>query len=303
MSTPVLKNILIIGGHGFIGSHLSKFYEAQGHSVHKTTRYFDIENSSSSFNIDYSKTSFLEIFSANSYDLIFSLSGNPYPAYSEDNPVYDIDQTIIPSLNLLEALCETQFKGNLWYGSSVAVYGKTALKVQSEHDFCDPLSSYALAKLAVEQYMKIYSNNHNLSCGSFRIFSTFGEGLERQIVYDLYKKCQLETDTLELLGSGQEARDLSYVQDQVQRMFLIAEKIIPDGSIFNIGSGESYTTKQIAEEILGILYLDKEIIFEDPLRKFDGYQWTASTEKFESVAQNPKSSIRDSLKKTLLSFE
>lgn len=303
MPTPELKNILIIGGHGFIGSHLADFYQAQGHNVHKTTRYFDIKNSSSSFNIDYSKTSFLEIFSVNNYDLIFSLSGNPYPAYSVDNPIYDIEQTIIPSLNLLEALCQVQFKGSLWYGSSVAVYGKTSLQLQSEHDFCEPLSSYALAKLAVEQYMKIYSISHNLNCGSFRIFSTFGEGLKRQIIYDIYKKCQLETDTLELFGSGRESRDLSYVYDQILRISLIAQEIVPDGNIFNIGSGESYTTKQIAEEILGILYLDKEIIFGDPLREFDGHQWTASTKKFESVAKNPQSNFRESLKRTLLSFE
>jgi UDP-glucose 4-epimerase len=303
MPTSKLKSILIIGGHGFIGSHFASFYESQGHLVHRTTRYFQKESSSSSYSIDYSKSSFLEIISSNNYDLIFSLSGNPYPAFSENNPLYDIEHTVIPSLNLLDALSESNFKGNLWYGSSVAVYGETSLKEQSEDDFCKPLSSYALAKLTVERYMRIYSTNHNLNCGSFRIFSTFGEGLNRQIIYDLYKKCQLQVETLDLFGTGQEARDISYVGDQIMRMSMIADKVIPKGDIFNIGSGESLTTKQIAEEILGILNIKKKITFVDQLRNFDGLQWTASIKKFESITKNPKSQFRDTLKKTLMSYE
>lgn len=303
MPTPNLKNILIIGGHGFIGSHLASFYESQGHLVHRTTRYFNIESSNNTFSIDYSKSSFLEVLSSKNYDLIFSLSGNPYPAFSESNPLYDIQQTVIPTLNLLDSLSESGFKGSLWYGSSVAVYGETSLKEQSEDDFCKPLSSYALAKLTMERYMKIYSTNHNLNCGSFRIFSTYGEGLHRQIIYDLYKKCQLETRTLELFGSGQEARDISYVGDQIVRMSIIANRVIPKGDIFNIGSGDSYTTKQIAKEILDILNIEKKIIFTDPLRGFDGLQWTASIRKFEKIKKNPTSNFRDMLQKTLMSYE
>ena len=183
-----MKKILVIGGYGFIGSHLSSSYEEDGNEVYRTSRFYDIDEDSKSYQSDYSKPSFVEILSKDRFDLIFYLSGNPYPEFSENGAIYDVEQTIKPLVSLLDALVETRFKGSLWFASSVAVYGKTEKEFQSESDICQPLSSYALAKITGEEYLKLFASKHDLSCGSLRIFSTFGEGLKRQIVYDLYKK-------------------------------------------------------------------------------------------------------------------
>ena len=297
-----MKKILVIGGLGFIGKSLVKLYRERGYVVKTTTKYHK-SMSEDSFQSDYSKDSFLKIFSESDYEKIFFLSGNPYPQLSINDCNKDIERTLVPLVNAVEALRECRFKGNFWFSSSVAVYGATDLELQRETDPCKPLSNYAVIKLAGENYLNMTSLTTNLNVGSFRIFSTFGEGLKRQIIYDLYKKCNLESDTLKLFGSGQEKRDLSYVTDQTLRILLIAEEVIPKGDVFNIGSGESITTKNLAEEILDILSLDKKIVFEDSLREFDGYQWTASTEKFESVVKNPESDFKKSLEKTLIGFK
>lgn len=303
MPASGIKNILVVGGFGFIGAHLANFYKNQDYNVYRTSRYFEIQSDKFSFNIDYSYQSFLNIFKKTKFDIIFSLSGNPYPSFSETNPVFDIEQSVLPALNLMKALVDSKYKGTFWYGSSVAVYGKTSKKKQSESDICKPLSSYALTKLMIENYVKQFSNLYNMHGGSFRIFSTFGEGLERQIIYDLYKKSINPSSCLELIGSGREKRDISHVDDQVKRMAIIASKVIPNGDVYNIGSGCSMTTMDIAKSILEILKIEKEIVIKDPIRTFDGSQWEASMKKFEKIQRNPKSNFKKSLERTLSSYQ
>ena len=297
-----MKQILVIGGFGFIGSHLSELYEKDGYQVFKTSRFYEITEDKTSLQSDYSEESFVEILDNNDFDLVFYLSGNPYPATSENHAIYDVQHTIAPVVNLLSALKRTKFKGTLWFASSVAVYGKTFSNFQSESDICNPLSSYAVAKITGEKYLKLFADKYGLSCGSLRIFSTFGEGLKRQIVYDLYKKVASNSDSLELIGSGKEERDLCYVGDQVQRIKILAESIIPKGDVYNIGNGASVSTYNIAKQILKITGASKVIKSSDMIRGFDGYQWRACTKKFNLIAKNPISDFTSSLKKTIDSY-
>ena len=303
MSDSKINKILVIGGYGFIGSHLSAFYDSIGVEVHRTSRFFNLKSTSScDYNSDYSKESFVKI-KKNNFDLIFYLSGNPYPAFSEKDASYDINHTLVPTINLLNALVETSFSGTLWYASSVAVYGETKLAYQSETDICRPISSYGLTKLTAEEYIKLYARNFNISAGSLRLFSTFGEGLKRQIIYDLFLKCKNNSDEIELFGTGKEERDICYVEDQVKRISNIAKLIKPFGDVFNIGSGLSYSTDYIAKSVIEIMGSKKKIKYIESTRKFDGYKWTACTKKFKSVANDVEPNFKKSLKKTIYSYE
>ena len=86
-------------------------------------------------------------------------------------------------------------------------------------------------------------------------------------------------------------------------MVNIVEKIQPNGDVFNIGSGVSYSTQFIAESILNILGSSKKITYIDPIRKFDGFQWTACTKKFASVTPIIQPNFQESLKITLESYK
>jgi nucleoside-diphosphate-sugar epimerase len=297
-----LKEILIVGGQGFIGSSLAKFYRREGYEVKITTKYYE-SASADSIQSDYSKDSFLEVFRERNYKKIFFLSGNPYPGLSFNNCNKDIDQTLVPLVNAVEALKDTSFKGDFWFASSVAVYGKADLEVQRETDICNPLSNYAVVKLAGENYLKMMSLTSDLNLGSFRIFSTFGENLKRQLIYDIFTKIKNDPYNISLFGSGMEIRDLSYVGDQVKRIKLVADNIRPKGDIYNLGSGESTSIKSVAEEIVKIMGYGTEINFTSEHRVFDGNSWVACVDKLQKLAPNPKSSLSDSLIKTISSLE
>lgn len=297
-----MKEILIVGGQGFIGKNLAEFYRDEGYEVIITTKHHK-SSESNCLILDYSKDSFLKIFQEKKYKKIFFLSGNPYPGFSFNNCNKDIDQTLIPLVNAVEALKDTSFKGDFWFASSVAVYGKADLEVQRETDICNPLSNYAVVKLAGENYLKMMSLTSDLNLGSFRIFSTFGENLKRQLIYDIFTKIKNDPYNISLFGSGMEIRDLSYVGDQVKRIKLVADNIRPEGDIYNLGSGESTSIKSVAEEIVKIMGYGTEINFTSEYRTFDGNSWVACMDKLEKLAPNPKSSLSDSLIKTINSLE
>ena len=158
-------------------------------------------------------------------------------------------------------------------------------------------------KLAGENYLKMISLTSDLNVGSFRIFSTFGENLKRQLIYDIFTKIKNDPYNISLFGNGMEVRDLSYVGDQVKRMKLVADNIRPKGDIYNLGSGESTNIKSIAEEIVKIMGYDTEINFTSEHRVFDGNSWVACMDKLRKLGPNPKSSLTDSLIKTINSLE
>ena len=293
------QKIQVTGGRGFIGKYLVNLYRQHNFSVDITSKYYDLEENLSLFRSDYSKESFKRIFKKKQYKKIFFLSGNPYPALSEKDVNIDLEQTFIPLVNACQALKELSFEGTFWFASSVAVYGMTEHKIQSEQDKCCPLSNYAFIKLAGEEFLEMFHRTTQINCGSFRIFSTFGPELERQVVFDIFKKISENQKEISLLGSGSEVRDLSFVEDQVERIKLISDNIEPKGDVFNIGSGDPVSTKELAELMAKIMQKEIKINFSNKKRSFDGTSWIASMEKLESITKNPKTDLKEALTKTI----
>jgi len=290
-----LENILITGGEGFIGKTLKRILTDKGNIVHTVSQ----NSKKATFCFSYTYHNFLGFFKMNRYDKIFFVSGNPYPQFSEDTSDLDLKLTNIPLLNILEALKDLNCKSQLWFSSSVAVYGKTTKKTQSENDICYPISKYGVSKLMGEEHIKYYSRVYNLNVGSFRIFSTFGPDLKRQVVYDIFMKLKNNPKKLKLFGSGSEGRDICFVDDQVNRMYYVSKNIIPKGDIYNIGSGKISTISKIAKNIINILKKETVIEFSEKKRSFDGLQWIANTSKIDQIGYENKESLYEGLEKTI----
>ena len=295
-----MEKILITGGAGFIGSSLNQLLLKKGYIVETISQN---KKNITTYNFTYTYKNFINHLKDNKYDVIFFLSGNPYPQFSENKNLLDLELTNIPLLNLLEAIKDTKSNSALWFSSSVAVYGKTINTLQSEKDICYPLSKYAVSKLMGEEHVKYYSRVYNLNVGSFRIFSTFGPQLKRQVVYDIYKKLIKNPNKIKLLGTGYEGRDLCFVENQVERMYFIAKNVNPNGDIFNIGSGKLSTIKEIANHMIDILNTQTIIEFIDKKRTFDGIQWIADVSKIKKIGYEEEEFIYDGLKKTIFELE
>lgn len=295
---------LVIGGLGFIGSCLASALTAKGMDVDVTTSKEKSALGSGSVNaITYDESGFSSLLFNKEYRDIYFFAGNPSPSNSENDPYFDINMTNIPLLSLLKTAVHAGFKGRLWFASSVAVYGGNNSGVLSEASDCLPLSYYAVSKLMAEEHLKMYNRIHGLHTGVFRIFSTYGGGLKRQLIYDVYKKIKNNPSEICLYGTGNEARDISYVQDQVNAILTIVENSVPSGEVWNIGSGELHTVNEIITKMCEIMHVDTRIKYQYAMRTYDGVSWQADIGKLRALKFEQQYTLAEGLRQTISAYE
>ena len=293
-------NILILGGSGFIGSHLTKslIYENNVTVLSQSKIEHKVLNCKYEI-FEYSERNILEYLSKNSFDVIHFLSGNPHPAYSEVNSFVDLDLTIKPVLSILKVLRQISYEGTIWFSSSVAVYGNCNDTLLSETSDCIPLSNYAVAKITVENYAKLYAQNYKLKIGIYRIFSTYGPGLDRQVIYDNIIKMYKGAKNILLISSEDSARDFSYVKDQASAIKFLNDNVVPSGDIYNIGSGKSTRIVDIVKTIGDLMGYEGNIACQNDLKMVHDVSWTADIQKISSLGYEQEYTLESGLEETI----
>lgn len=295
-----MMKILILGGSGFIGSYLAQSLSGKNHVTILSQSKIKHKGLNCEYNVfSYSEKNLLEYLSQNSFDVIHFLSGNPHPSYSEVDSLVDIDLTIKPVLSILMVLRKISYKGIIWFSSSVAVYGKCSDEHLSERSKCLPLSNYAVAKITVENYARHYSENYGLKIGVYRIFSTYGPGLNRQVIYDNIVKMHNGTSDILLISSEGSARDFSFVKDQALAIKFLNDNVVPRGDIFNIGSGKAIKIIDIVRTIAELMGFKGNISCQKNLKMAHDVSWTADVSKISSLGYKQAYTLRSGLKETI----
>ena len=179
-----MKNILVTGGAGFIGSYLSKDLIEQGYKVYTidnlTTGFKS--NLSKQINFvkgDVSNKNILNKLKNIKFESIVHIAGQSSGEISFENPEYDLKTNTLSTLNLLNFSKENNCKKFI-YASTMSVYGiQDPIPITEKHTV-KPESFYAVGKLASENYMKIYSKL-GIDCISLRLFNVYGPGQNMQI--------------------------------------------------------------------------------------------------------------------------
>lgn len=295
-----MLKVVIFGGSGFIGSCLAQSY---GNSVELTiVSQSPIKSKILNCNyyvFQYTENNIYEFISQNQFDIIHLLSGNPHPSNSEMDPFIDIIKTINPTLSMLKVLRKISYKGILWLPSSVAVYGSCIDKYLSEDSDCYPLSNYAVAKLSVENYAKLYAKNYNLKIGVYRIFSTYGPGLKRQVIYDNICKMRNGSPNIFLESSMESARDFSYVIDQAMGIKFLSDNVEPSGDIYNLGSGKATKIIDLVKMIAEIMDYKGDITCSQDKKMIHDLVWTADISKITALGFKQNYSLQEGITETL----
>ena len=264
--------ILIIGSKGFIGSHLVRYFGKQ-HEVwqcdvvtdYTTPRYMQIDASNSDFNA---------VFEAQQYDVCVNCSGAASVPDSLKHPYRDFllnTANVYALLNAIHAHCPACRFINL---SSAAVYGNPHELPVTESAPIAPMSPYGRHKAMAEAICKEFADEFGVQTCSLRIFSAFGNGLRKQIFWDMNRKM---TDTTEAMffGTGDESRDFIHIQDIAQVVDLVIKNAAFKGDAINVANGEAITVRDAVNLFARLKGYEGKIVFNGTVREGDPRFWKA----------------------------
>ena len=250
-----MPRALVTGGGGFIGSHLVEGLLAQGWQV----RVLDNFSTGHRDNIKHlinqiellegSVTNLTTVhFAARNIDVIFHHAALPSVPRSVANPLESNEVNISGTLNVLLAARDAGVKRVVNAASSSA-YGNTPTLPKIESMQAEPLSPYAVGKLAGEMYARVFAQLYGLSTISLRYFNVFGPRQDPTTQYAgaiaKFMSCALEGKPYPVFGDGEQSRDFSYVENVVHANLRAAEAQFNGAPVVNIACGGRTTLNQI----------------------------------------------------------
>ncbi|MBI4787237.1 MAG: SDR family oxidoreductase [Chloroflexi bacterium] len=306
-----MKRALVTGGAGFIGSHLVEGLLKKGYVVRVLDNFATgrRENLAPVVNkielIDGDVRNLTTVRNAcQKVDVVFHEAALPSVERSVKNPLESNEVNIAGTLNVLVAARDAGVR-RVVYAASSAAYGNTATLPKVETMTPDPLSPYAVGKLAGEQYMKVFAQLYDLSTISLRYFNIFGPRQDPTTQYAgviaKFTTCALEGQPYPVFGDGEQSRDFTYVENAVLANLLAAEaELDPKQSpLLNIAYGERTTLNQIID-MLNELTGQNLAAHYGPERAGDVRDSHASLERAGAIlAYKPTVDVLEGLRRTL----
>ena len=253
---------VVVGGAGFIGSHIVDKLVEQNHEViiidnlstgkmenvnpKASVEYIDISNVNECPNM-------VEIMSG--ADALFLLAAKARVQPSIENPVeYETNNTI-GTLNVLKCASDAGVR-RVVYSASSSAYGNTEKLPSVESDPINPMSPYGAQKYYGEVMCKMFSEVYGLETVSLRYFNIYGErqnvGGAYAMVIGIFADQKLRGEVMTINGDGEQRRDFTYVGDVVNANILASQsEKVGKGEVINIGNGDNRSINDIADMIGG----------------------------------------------------
>lgn len=264
-----MEKYLIIGGAGFIGSHLSRALLKSGHEVIIIDNFSASSSNKSqikTYNADIDNLALVaEIFKKEKPDAVIHLAGAINLRRNVADVLFKNDLDILRRTeNILDACKKTKVKRFVFVSSGGAIYENAGIIPTSENYRPNPSSLYGLANLIIEKYIEIYCRNCNLDYTIARLSNVYGPGQwETGIIPSVIIKI-LKNESPVIYGKGSQTRDFIYIDDAVEALIMLAEK--NKNGIYNVGTGKEISLNEVfklAKDIIGInvspIYKDSRV--------------------------------------------
>jgi len=222
---------------------------------------------------------------------------------SVDDPVLDFETNAGGTFNVLNAARVAGCCDRILIMSSGAVYGEPASLPIRESDPLQPISPYGASKRHAELSAGMFHGVYGLPATCARLFNVYGPRMGRFVVRDLLHKLKENSSRLELLGSGAQVREFTFVADAVGGLLLLAERG-GAGEAYNLSSGEPISVLELAGRILSELGLRgrTELTCTGESWAGDAQRWEVGLDKIRELGFVVGTGMDEGLRRTLAYF-
>ncbi|OGW84505.1 MAG: UDP-glucose 4-epimerase [Omnitrophica bacterium RIFCSPHIGHO2_02_FULL_46_11] len=262
-----MANVLVTGGAGFIGAHVSQALLREGHGV------WVLDDLSGGFKENVpSKASFIknsildhrllkDLFEKHSFQYVFHLAAYAAEGLSHFIKRFNYENNLIGSVNLINLSVLHKVKCFV-FTSSIAVYGKNQVPMR-EDLVPQPEDPYGIAKYAVEQDLKVSHEMFGLNYIIFRPHNVYGEkqniGDKYRNVVGIFMNQIMQGLPMTIFGDGTQKRAFSYIDDVAPIIARSINESKAYNQVFNIGADEPYTVNYLAKEIAKVFNVEPRI--------------------------------------------
>ena len=266
-----MAKILVTGGAGFIGSHLVDRLIKENHNL---VVLDNLSTGKKEFIKKHFKNPCFKFYKVdlisddiNKYfkgvDEVWHLAANADVRAALKDTSKDIQNNIIATYKVLEAMRKNGVK-KLFFTSSSTVYGVSRkIPTPEDHSPLRPISLYGATKLSCEALISAYSHTFGINGIVFRLANIIGPRSTHGVIYDFIKKLKQNTKELKILGDGNQKKSYMYIEDCINAFLLVRERVDSDFEVFNVGSEDWVTVKEIAKIVCNALGVN-------PVFKFTG---------------------------------
>ena len=269
-----MAKALILGGNGFIGSHLVDALTGAGWEtvvLDRNQRRYDALPTGVRFIQGRFNQPGLLRAALTGVDVVFHLAWASIPASSNRNMVADVEANLIPSLQLLEHCVAAGVRRVIFVSSGGTVYGPARQCPIPENHPTHPINAYGVHKLTVEKYLNMFYHLHGLEYIILRPSVPYGprqnplgkQGAVAVFLYRIWRNLPLT-----LWGDGHITRDFFYISDLILALLACTHCSMTANPVFNIGGCEEISLLQLIEQIEQLIGQRARLDFQPP-RKFD----------------------------------
>ena len=280
------KTVLVIGVAGFIGRYVARHFSEQGWSVvgidNSSSENAPLSNLSAHHSLQLPDSALGNLLHQYSPQVCIHCAGRASVGLSIADPAADFHASTVLTFEILNALRLNASTCRFIFLSSAAVYGNPESLPVSETQPSAALSPYGFHKWQCEQLCLEFAKVYGLSTASVQIFSAYGPGLRRQVLWDICQKA-ITKNSLVLQGTGQESRDFIHALDIARALSMVATSAPMQGEVYNLASGREVAIAELTSLVLDALEYNGSPEFDGLIPAGTPLYWQADVSKLSAL--------------------